>query len=78
MKHTKHPGKRAIKTAEIAKPIPKSAGTYYWSEYGCNVEVRRKRGSPHLYVTPPMRGGVEIRITPRIAGVFLEAKGVHL
>lgn len=55
------------------KNIPTSPGSYYWSEYKSFVNVVERRGK--LYVTPPIRGGVEIRVTERIAGVFTKAAG---
>lgn len=52
--------------------IPKTPGVYYWIEWGENVEVI-KRGK-HLYVTPPIAGGIEVRVSGRIAGHFLPAR----
>lgn len=51
-------------------PIPTEPGVYYWDHYGCVVTVYQKRGGHQLYVKSPR--GVEIRITKRIAGVFLK------
>jgi hypothetical protein len=48
--------------------LPTQPGRYHWSEWKCTVEVYRKRGGVHLYVCPP--GGVEVRVTPQIAGTF--------
>lgn len=48
--------------------IPDHPGLYYWSEYRALVTVTMRRGG--LYVTPPIKGGVEIKITPNIAGRF--------
>lgn len=48
--------------------LPTQPGRYHWSEWKAVVHVYRKRGGKHLYVTPP--GGVEVRITPYIAGTF--------
>lgn len=50
--------------------IPTKAGRYYWSTWKSYVDIYTKRGGRHLYVVPP--GGVEIRVTPRIAGSFIE------
>lgn len=49
---------------------PTKPGWYYWDEWNANVEVYRKPKGFHLYVTPP--NGVEIRVTPNIAGTFKE------
>lgn len=48
--------------------LPTEPGRYHWSEWKCEVDVYRKRGGKHLYVVPP--NGVEVRITPFIAGTF--------
>ena len=52
----------------VNKDIPQEPGEYYWSEYKSFVSVVERRGK--LYVTPPLRGSVEIQVTPRIAGRF--------
>ena len=51
---------------------PTKPGVYYWSEYKCNVEIIKL--GKFLYVTPPINGGVEIKVTSRIAGKFSEPK----
>lgn len=48
--------------------LPTTSGLYRWSEWKADVHVYRKRGGKYLYVTPP--GGLEVRITPFIAGTF--------
>lgn len=48
--------------------LPDKPGLYRWSEWKATVDVYRKAGSKYLYVRPP--GGVEVRITPFIAGTF--------
>lgn len=58
----------------IAAPPPDKPGRYFWSEYGQAVDVYRKKGGRHLYVVPPIKGGIEIRITERIAGIFTPYK----
>lgn len=50
------------------KDIPDHQGLWYWSEYKCLVNVVLRRGG--LYVTPPMKGAIEVKITPNIAGRF--------
>lgn len=50
-------------------PIPKEPGTYFWTEWNQNVALYKKPRCRSLFVTPP--GGVEVRITPRIAGDFI-------
>jgi len=57
------------------KTIPSEPGSYYWTEWKVNVDVVRKRGGHHLYVTPP--GGVEVRVTHHIAGSFEPPKKVR-
>ncbi len=52
---------------------PDAPGTWYWEAWDCNVEVYKKR--VHLYVTPP--GGVEVRITGRIAGGWVAVPTNH-
>jgi hypothetical protein len=64
----------------VDRKIPTEPGRYWWSEWKCNVDVYRKRGGRHLYVTPP--GGVEVRVSHKIAGTFLRvnypnASAVH-
>jgi len=59
----------AALTALVVLDVPTHAGRWYWSEWGTDVTVYKKRGGKHLYVTPP--GGVEIRITPKIAGGWI-------
>lgn len=49
--------------------LPDVPGLYRWSEWKCLVEVYMRGRS--LYVKPP--NGVEIRITPFIAGTFTKA-----
>ena len=48
--------------------LPTQPGWYFWSEWKTVVDVYRKRGGKYLYVKPP--GGIEVRITPYIAGTF--------
>lgn len=60
------------------KVVPTEPGRYYWTEWACYVEVycKTKTHKPggRLYVQVP--GGIEVRVTPRIAGSFtrMEAK----
>lgn len=60
------------KTTQTRRPtctsLPTAPGTYYWSEWKRDVRVYKKPGSKFLYVAPP--DGVEIRVTPFIAGTF--------
>lgn len=58
--------------SRIACPLPTLPGMYFWDAWGSDVEVI-KRGR-HLYVTPPCKGAVEIRVTEMIAGNFVRAK----
>lgn len=63
--------RRSIRPSRVRRPtnrsqLPTEPGAYYWSEWKATVDVT-KRGK-YLYVTPP--GGVEVRITPYIAGTF--------
>ena len=55
----------------LASPLPTKPGRYFWSEYGQVVELVKKRGSKSLFVTPPIKGAVQIRVTDRIAGTFV-------
>lgn len=48
--------------------LPTEPGRYYWSEWKVIVDVYRKRGGKYLYVKPP--SGVEVRVSPFIAGTF--------
>lgn len=54
------------------KALPDKPGVYYWTEWAQNVEVycKTKTYKPggRLYTKP--LGGIEVRITPRIAGQF--------
>lgn len=54
------------------KSIPVEPGEYYWSEWACMVRVYRKGRGAHLYVCAP--GGLEVRVSPRIAGTFTITK----
>lgn len=58
------------------KQLPTEPGEYYWTEWACMVQVYAK-GKTHkpggrLYTRVP--GGIEVRVTPRIAGQFLTTK----
>ena len=67
MRH--RPAKPKFRRAmRLCNTTPVHPGTYYWSEWKADVLVYRKPRSRYLYVTPP--GGVEIRVTPAIAGNF--------
>lgn len=57
---------------DLSMPLPNEPGTYFWSEWGANVQVT-KRGR-FCYVTPPGRNRMEIKITKRIAGCFVKVK----
>lgn len=54
------------------KTLPAEPGTYYWTEWAQVVQVYAKtktfKPGGRLYVKIP--GGIEVRITPRIAGSF--------
>lgn len=50
----------------MAKRLPTEPGSYYWTEWKCMVQVEAR--GKNLVVTPP--GGVQVRVTPRIAGEF--------
>jgi hypothetical protein len=52
------------------KTLPADAGRYYWTEWAMYVDVYRR--GRHLYTKIP--GGVEVRVTPRIAGSFHDTK----
>jgi len=71
----RRPGRAAGARAR-ARPsnptTPTLPGRYYWTEWKAEVEVI-KRGRT-LYVTPP--GGVELKITPSIAGQFKAIQNV--
>lgn len=56
----------------LAAPLPDKPGRYFWSEWGSLVTVTKRGRS--LYVTPPCKGAIEIKITPRSAGIFTEVK----
>lgn len=55
------------------KTIPTTPGLYYWTEWAMVVEVyckgRKFKEGGRLYVKIP--GGIEVRVTPRIAGKFV-------
>lgn len=53
------------------KTLPASPGMYYWTEWGMVVQVYAKGKGDRLYTKIP--GGLEVRITPRIAGSFIAA-----
>jgi hypothetical protein len=59
---------RLLKGIRVAKVFgaPDEPGRWFWTEWNCEVEVYKKPRGKYLYVTPP--GGVEIRITDKIAG----------
>lgn len=57
-----------------AAPIPKTPGRYFWDEWGQVVDVYKKSGMKGLYVTPPTAGAIELKITSRIAGIFVAHK----
>lgn len=48
------------------RDLPDGPGLFYWSEWRVVVEVTQRGRT--LYVTPP--NGVEIKVTPNIAGKF--------
>lgn len=56
--------------------MPTQPGRYYWSEWKAEVDVYRKRSRAKLYVTPP--GGVEIEVTPNIAGTFRRIEQIEV
>lgn len=50
------------------RTVPTEPGEYYWDHWKANVRlVQRGRA---LYVTPPAKNAVEVRVTPNIAGTF--------
>lgn len=53
----------------VGKQLPTEAGEFYWTEWACIVQVYAKGKGTRLYVRPP--GGIEVRVTPRIAGQFV-------
>lgn len=57
----------------VGKQLPAEPGEYYWTEWAQVVRVycKTKAHKPggRLYVCIP--GGIEVRVTPRIAGQFL-------
>lgn len=55
------------------RTLPSTPGLFYWTEWKSNVDVTRR--GRHLYVTPP--GGIEVRVTHRIAGSFQPPKKVR-
>jgi hypothetical protein len=57
------------RTMRVPGQLPVSPGEYYWDHWRAKVSVV-KRGSS-LYVTPPCKGAVEVKITPNIAGNFV-------
>lgn len=48
--------------------LPDEPGWYFWTEWDAPVRVYKKPRAKSLFVTPP--GGVEVRVTPRLAGDF--------
>lgn len=50
------------------RAMPNREGRWFWKEWNREVVVYKKRGGRYLYVNP---GGVEIRITPKIAGGWI-------
>ena len=54
------------------KQLPAKPGTYFWTEWAQYVEVYCKgkwKPGGRLYTRVP--GGIEVRVTPRIAGNFV-------
>lgn len=62
-----------IEAKEMVSPRPDAPGKYFWDQYGCVVDVYRR--GPMLYVKPP--GGIEVRISKRIAGIFIKQEKRH-
>lgn len=60
----------------LARPLPTEPGKYFWDAYGQVVELYKKSRCKGLFVTPPIRGAVEIRVTPRIVGTFVKHQEV--
>jgi hypothetical protein len=64
------------RSGRVGKSLPTEPGEYYWTEWACMVRVycKTKTYKPggRLYVKLP--GGIEVRITPRIAGSFRDIK----
>lgn len=60
----------------MEKQLPAEPGVYYWTEWAQNVEVycKTKTWKPggRLYTKVP--GGIEVRVTPRIAGQFINMR----
>lgn len=58
------------------KQLPTEPGIYYWTEWAQYVQVYAKtkthKPGGRLYVQIP--GGIEVRVTPRIAGRFIVAR----
>lgn len=52
--------------------LPTRPGAYYWDTWDAVVNVYTKPHRKGLFVTPPCRGAIEVRITPYIAGTFRE------
>lgn len=58
----------------LARPLPTKPGRYFWDEWGTVVTLYSKRGGKHLYVVPPGKGSIEIRVSARIAGTFVKVE----
>lgn len=64
------------RAGRLGKQLPTEPGEYYWTEWAQVVRVYAKgktwKPGGRLYVCIP--GGIEVRISPRIAGQFLDVK----
>lgn len=59
---------RPVRPNNRPENLPTTPGTYWWDHWKSLVEVTQRGRS--LYVTPPSKSSIEIRVTPRLVGVF--------
>ena len=59
---------KRIRTVSVNFHMPKVPGDYFWDTWDAVVEVAKRGNS--LYVTPPARTSVEIRVSLATAGKF--------
>lgn len=59
---------RRLANRNDPKNLPSGPGEYLWDHWKARVMVTKRWRS--LYVTPPCRGGIEIKISLRTVGKF--------
>lgn len=43
-------------------------GEYFWTTWNAHVQVFKKKGGRHLFVTPPGPHAVAVKVSHRLAG----------